>query len=94
MLYDKATMTELYNNLNENYTKLRGEGERFNEAAGRLAQAWEGNASLAGFQSAKNNWDTQFGDTLEILNKVAAAVESALNRALGTDAKIGDGFAS
>ncbi|MBH0777581.1 WXG100 family type VII secretion target [Nocardia bovistercoris] len=94
MLYDKATMTELYNNLNENYGKLQGEGQRFNEAAGRLAQAWEGNASLDGFQTAKGNWDTNYADTLEILNKVAAAVESALQRALGTDAKIGDGFAS
>lgn len=93
MLYDEATMTTLFNNLNDNYHKLQGEGSNLNDAAAKLATAWEGNASLAGFDSAKKNWDDKYSDTLDILNKVAAAVESALNRALGTDAKIGDGFA-
>ncbi|MBF6417011.1 hypothetical protein IU441_28040, partial [Nocardia cyriacigeorgica] len=42
--------------------------------------------------TVKSKWDNEFGDTLVILNKVAAAVENALQRALGTDQKIGDGF--
>ncbi|MBA4857743.1 hypothetical protein IU443_08810 [Nocardia farcinica] len=92
MLYDEATMTELFNNLNENYAKLQQEGENLETAAAKLSQAWEGNAALAGFTTVKSKWDNEFGDTLVILNKVAAAVENALQRALGTDQKIGDGF--
>jgi uncharacterized protein YukE len=92
MLYDKGAMITLFDTLNSHHSTLIQQEHDLQTAAGKLQNAWEGNASLASFQIVKHDWDTQYGDTLVILNKVAAEVENSLHRALGTDQKIGDGF--
>ncbi|MEV0356825.1 type VII secretion protein EsxR [Nocardia sp. NPDC050697] len=92
MLYDEATMTELFTSLNTNYGKLLQQADDLQTAAGQLATAWEGNDGLAGFQSSKTKWDGEYEDTTTLLNRIAAEVENALQRALGTDGKVGDGF--
>ncbi|WP_216911464.1 hypothetical protein OG225_38835 [Nocardia sp. NBC_01377] len=91
MLYDEAAITQLYDSLHTNYTKLVQEAENMNSAATNLNAAWEG-SGLDGFNTAKGKWDTEYQEALTLLNKMATAVDNALVRAFQTDKTIGDGF--
>ncbi|MBF6456548.1 WXG100 family type VII secretion target [Nocardia cyriacigeorgica] len=93
MEYDKSAMTTLFHDLQGFRKALTDNARDMADAGSALAVAWEGNEAYHGFQAVHKDWDTKFEDTLVILDNVAAAVESALHRALGTDGKIGDGFA-
>ncbi|MFE3446460.1 WXG100 family type VII secretion target [Nocardia sp. NPDC059180] len=93
MEYDKAAMTTLFADLQGFRKALTDNARDMSDAGTALSTAWEGNEANNNFQIAHKDWDTKFEDTLVILDNVAAAVESALHRALGTDGKIGDGFA-
>ncbi|QLY31862.1 type VII secretion protein EsxR [Nocardia huaxiensis] len=93
MEYDQGQMLTLFSDLQGFRQALTDRGQEMNDAATTLAAAWADNGALGVFQSTKGEWDGEFTDTLVILDKIAAEVENALHRALGTDGKIGDGFA-
>ncbi|MBF6133795.1 hypothetical protein IU501_12385 [Nocardia otitidiscaviarum] len=91
-------MTELATTLREHFGQLMAAGDDLQEASGKLEMAWtnqntgESNDAYKSFAGVKSKWDTEYGDTLTLLNRVAAEVENSMGRALGADKKIGDGF--
>lgn len=94
MEYNKGKMLTLYSDLMGFHKALMERTQDMHDAARNLGTAWQNNAGLQGFQTVFNQWDAKDEELKTTLNKVAAAVESAMNRALGTDQKIGDGFGS
>ncbi|GAA5067192.1 WXG100 family type VII secretion target [Nocardia callitridis] len=93
MEYNQAAMTTLFGDLQGFRKKLTENSQDMQSAAKALEVAWTGTDAYNSFHQTHTKWDTEFGDTLVVLDKVAAAVENALHRAVGTDGKIGDGFA-
>ncbi|NKY88785.1 hypothetical protein [Nocardia veterana] len=91
--YKAAEMTQLFNDLNSSHGNLLTYGNDIHDAKGILQSAWEDNKAHEDFMVVAKQWDDEYQHTLEVLQRVAGAVESALHRALGTDGKIGDGFA-
>lgn len=92
MLYNPVVINQLAGELKENFGQLKQAGTDMESAAARLQQAWSKEA-WAGFETVYKAWTVEYGDSLTTLNQVAIAVEDALQRALGADQKIGDGFA-
>ncbi|MGW6724424.1 WXG100 family type VII secretion target [Nocardia sp. NPDC055029] len=91
--YDSGAMVTLFSDLVNFRKALTDFAGDMTDAGGKLAVAWEGNSAHSAFADLHKKWDGEFEDTLLILDRVAAEVENALHRALGTDGKIGDGFA-
>ncbi|MBF6356163.1 WXG100 family type VII secretion target [Nocardia higoensis] len=91
MLYDEAAITALYNDLHDNYNKLTQEAENMSQAAKKMNEAWQG-SGLEGFNREVGKWEPEYQDALALLNKIAAAVDSAMQNAFHTDKTIGDGF--
>jgi uncharacterized protein YukE len=91
--YDSGQMTTLFSDLQGFRKALTERASEMKDAGGKLEAAWQGTDAYNSFHTTHQRWDGEFEDTLVILDKVAAAVETALHRALGTDGKIGGGFA-
>ncbi|MEV0252246.1 type VII secretion protein EsxR [Nocardia sp. NPDC050712] len=91
--YDEGAITTLFHDLVGFRKALTDFAGEMKDAGGKLEIAWEGTNAYTGFHTTHQKFDAEFEDTLVIMDKVAAAVETALQRALGTDGKIGDGFA-
>ncbi|WP_406236334.1 WXG100 family type VII secretion target [Nocardia sp. NBC_01009] len=93
MEYSKAKMVTLFHDLQGFRQALIDRSQDMNDAGNNLRKAWQDNAALVEFEKTYKGWTDEHEHMLQVLNKIAAAVESALHRALGTDGKIGDGFA-
>ncbi len=93
ILYDPKAMNELFSDLQEFGGKMKGQISELESAATNFKAALQGDNAHRTFDSANASLHTELGDTLERLDRLAAAVESALNRALEADGKVGDGFA-
>ncbi|MEV0293230.1 type VII secretion protein EsxR [Nocardia sp. NPDC050710] len=91
--YDSGPITTLFHDLQGFRKALTERAQEMKDAGAKLEAAWQGTEAYNSFHTIHQKWDGEFEDTLVILDRVAAAVETALNRALGTDGKIGDGFA-
>ncbi|WP_282776052.1 hypothetical protein [Nocardia sp. CC201C] len=98
-VYDKATITNMYNELHRLYGQLSQAGvDDMQAASEKLRMAWsddKGNINAAytsGYEPVKNAWDAEFADTLSVLNNIAVALETAMGNAFGADARIADGF--
>lgn len=92
MAYSKGPMTALFNDLVTLHGDLIKYGGDMEDAGGVLEVAWENNVAHASFKQVYDAWHSQYTDTLASLNRVAAAVENSLHRALDADGRIGDGF--
>ncbi|MQY25015.1 WXG100 family type VII secretion target [Nocardia aurantia] len=92
--YQSGPMTQLAGDLNKFHTDLHTFGGDVSDMGNVLAAAWEGNEGHADFQAVHQQWDGAYHDGLVALQKVAAAVENALHRALSTDHSVGQGFSS
>ncbi|MFC9661376.1 type VII secretion protein EsxR [Nocardia sp. NPDC127606] len=93
ILYDPKAMNELFSDLQEFGGKMRGEISELETAATNFKAALTGDNAHINFSKAHDSVHTELSDTLKKLDDLAAAVESALNRALEADGKVGDGFA-
>ncbi|GGN85954.1 WXG100 family type VII secretion target [Nocardia rhizosphaerihabitans] len=96
ILYDPAAMNELFNDLQTFGGKMKGEISALEGAAQDFKANLQGDKAQAGFQDTYDKLlikDGGLEDTLQRLDELAAQVESALNRALEADGKVGDGFA-
>ncbi|MFD4460677.1 type VII secretion protein EsxR [Nocardia sp. NPDC058480] len=93
ILYDPKAMNELFSDLQEFGGKMRGQISELETAATNFKAALQGENAHINFEKADGDLKAELGDTLERLDNLAAAVESALNRALEADGKVGDGFA-
>ncbi|WP_228536851.1 WXG100 family type VII secretion target [Nocardia sp. XZ_19_231] len=93
ILYDPKAMNELFSDLQEFGGRMRGEISELETAATNFKAALTGDNAHANFEKAHSSVHTELSDTLTTLDKLAGAVESALNRALEADGKVGDGFA-
>ncbi|MFF0542574.1 WXG100 family type VII secretion target [Nocardia thailandica] len=93
ILYDPAAMNELYSDLQTHGGKMKSEIGELESAAGDFRNALQGEKAIANFDTAHKGVTEELTDTLDKLDKLAGQVESALNRALEADGKVGDGFA-
>lgn len=93
ILYDPAAMNELFSDLQTYGGKMKGEIDELEGAASDFRANLQGEQAIASFDTAHKNVTTELTDTLDKLDRLAAQVESALNRALEADGKVGDGFA-
>lgn len=93
--YSAPDMVRLFDTLNVEAGKIDSEIQAIVDSKNALLTAMNSEATLSGIEQAhKKLVDTALSDTKTKLNALAAAVEDALERALGTDKMIGDGFAS
>ncbi|MFF0491328.1 WXG100 family type VII secretion target [Nocardia sp. NPDC003482] len=93
ILYDPGAMNELFSDLQNHGGKMRGEIDALEGAANDFRANLQGDNAIENFNTAHKNTSTELGDTLDKLDRLAAAVENALHRALEADGKVGDGFA-
>ncbi|WP_067982107.1 hypothetical protein [Nocardia caishijiensis] len=97
MLYNPAQISALYDTLNQEWAKLEAGADLMEKGRAQMQAGWAGQgdegAAIGSFNAVYASWAEEFSNTKVVLNQVAKAVESGLNRALGTDGKIGDGFA-
>ncbi|WP_227998553.1 WXG100 family type VII secretion target [Nocardia australiensis] len=93
MEYSKAKMISLFQDLQGFNKALADRAQDMSDARGNLNKAWNGNEAFVQFDLKYNDWHGEHEKMLHVLDKVAGAVENSLHRALGTDGKIGDGFA-
>ncbi|WP_054815789.1 WXG100 family type VII secretion target [Nocardia arizonensis] len=94
ILYDPAAMNELYSDLQTHGGKMKSEISELESAAGDFRASLQGDNAISNFDQAHKNVTTELSDTLDKLDRLAAQVEAALNRALEADGKVGDGFAA
>lgn len=94
ILYDRPTMEALFDSLKTEGSKIQGEIEALATAKDNFLNAMASQGAQEGFQTAHRSVNTELEDTLTKLDQLAIAVENALQRALETDKKIGDGFAA
>lgn len=92
--YDKVAMTALFEALNTEGSSIAREIQAIEDAKNNLLAALDSENAAAGIAKGHTALAQELDDTKVLLNQLAANVESALNRALGTDQKIGDGFAA
>jgi uncharacterized protein YukE len=94
ILYDPAAMNNLYSALNTEGRKIEGYiGDLESAKTGFLA-AMGGEKTQGGFLDAYKLVQVELQDSLEKLDRLAVAVEVALQRALSTDGQIGNMFGS
>ncbi|MGS2808687.1 type VII secretion protein EsxR [Nocardia sp. MW-W600-9] len=95
ILYDPAAMNELFSDLQTYGGQMKGQISELEQASTDFKTNLQGENAQANFQKAYDNLVHNDGldDTLDKLDKLAAQVESALQRALEADGKVGDGFA-
>lgn len=94
ILYDRPTMETLYDTLEAEGSNLGKEIDTLDHTIKKAAMAMNSQNAQDGLLTAYASVKTELTDTLDILNRLAGAVEDALHRALDTDKKIGDGFAA
>ncbi|MET7768672.1 type VII secretion protein EsxR [Nocardia sp. NPDC005366] len=94
ILYDPAAMNELYSDLQTHGGKMKSEIDELEGAASDFRANLQGEQAISSFDTAHKGVTTELTDTLDKLDRLAAQVEGALNRALEADGKVGDGFAS
>lgn len=94
ILYDRPTMEALFDSLNSEGSKIQGEIEALATTKDNFLAAMASQGAQEGFQAAYQSVNTELEDSLTKLDQLAIAVENALQRALETDKKIGDGFAA
>ncbi|MEU1980941.1 hypothetical protein [Nocardia sp. NPDC019395] len=93
--YSSPDMVRLFETLNTEAGNIFREIDAIEGAKNNLLVAMNSEGAASGIaQAHKKLVDEALGDTKVKLNNLAAAVEEALERALGTDKHIGDGFAS
>lgn len=92
MEYGKAAMEALFANLGDYHKDLVAQSAAVQDAAGSINTAWDTDAK-GEFVKIHEKWNDEIENTEFLLNEIAAAVENALHSALGTDGKVGDGFA-
>lgn len=92
MEYGKAAMEALFDNLEGYRDDLISQSAAVQDAATSIDAAWDTDAK-GEFVKIHTEWNDAIEDTQQLLNAIAAAVENALGEALGTDGKVGDGFA-
>lgn len=101
MLYERQVLEELSHQLTTFHGNLQAEAENLQQAAGKLAQAWEGNSGLEAFQTSKSKWDQQFGDVhgdndpstaMGMIQALSKAVDAAMHNALTADKAVANGF--
>lgn len=92
--YSAPDMVRLFDTLNAEAHKINGGIQAIADAKNKLLVAMNSEAAVSGIEAAHQTLvDTALNDTMTKLNGLAIAVEEALERALGTDKQIGDGFA-
>ncbi|WP_278264919.1 type VII secretion protein EsxR [Nocardia sp. AG03] len=93
ILYDPAAMNELFSDLQTYGGKMQGEISELETAATNFRANLQGDNAHQSFDAAHKSVTEELKDTLTRLDRLAGQVESALNRALEADGKVGDGFA-
>ncbi|WP_338772129.1 type VII secretion protein EsxR [Nocardia vulneris] len=94
ILYDPKAMNELYSDLQTHGGKMKTEIDTLQSCANEFHNNLTGSKAGPAFDDRHKELSTALEDTLVKLDKLAAEVENALNRALDADGKVGDGFAA
>ncbi|MFI6171630.1 WXG100 family type VII secretion target [Nocardia sp. NPDC051052] len=94
IMYDPKTMNQLYDELKNHGGKMQQEITTLETVAKAFHNNLAGKNASASFDAMHKELDTELTDTIDKVNQLAAQVESALNRALEADNKVGDGFSA
>lgn len=91
--YNAAAMQELKHDMDLCRSQLEGYGGDMKNYGGQLLDAWSENQALVdGFQPIMDSFHNEFADTLEKFDKLARAVENALERAQHADRQVANSF--
>lgn len=101
MKYDYATLEALVGQLRGYKKELEGEATNLNTSSGKLHQVWEDQDGWHAFQQAKDGFDKEFGTdqgadngtTIDMVERLAVAVENAIAAAKRADGQVAGSFA-
>jgi WXG100 family type VII secretion target len=92
ILYDPATMTTLYDDLNSAGSTLHTEAENLKGYANQFQNAIQGSSANENFNAVFSKWGNDYEDSLTNLQALQKSVDDAMNRALQADQAVGQGF--
>ncbi|MBJ8338581.1 hypothetical protein JGU71_06770 [Antrihabitans sp. YC3-6] len=91
--YNKASIEALVADLAGFRTTLTSQADEVGAAAkGKIASGFDTPEGLTAFLQVQQKWDTEFSDTLVILNKLTTAAGDALTNVLGADQNVRKAF--